>query len=162
MNTRPLLIIAALVQNTSGCSSKDAPAACNELASPAAVTVSVQSAAAAPAKSGGDIVDGQYLLTKATVYADAPTGTTAFPRTMSASFILSASTLQWVGSTDGEERRFSSSFSHSGYYIYTIESCPTDGSEDSYMYTASGAELRLYPDWASLTIPTTELVFTRR
>jgi hypothetical protein len=93
---------------------------------------------------GGDIVDGTYELVAVTYYGDAA----ALPDTeIQTVFEIDGNTMQQVGSIDGEELRYTSTFSTSGTTVTTRDSCPA-ALTSRFEYTATADRFYIYDERA--------------
>lgn len=89
-----------------------------------------------------------------------PGGSTTSPAgTASAVFEITGQTMQQVGSIDGTEKRYTSTFTISGITVSTTDTCPAPDT-GSHQFTATPAEFRIYDDTGSNG--TLEQTYTRR
>jgi hypothetical protein len=152
------LVVAVLSLASYACSSDSPPAgapACNTLLNDGPTVTLRGSSAMAPVPAGGTVVDGVYELTAATLYGvvDVPL------RTISAVFAISGTTMQQVGTIDGEEKRYTSTFGTKGTLITTIDSCPSGTTPSVHSFTATATELRVYDATVSESF---EQTYTKR
>jgi hypothetical protein len=112
---------------------------CNTLVSDAPSVTSTTSSAKVPTAAGGAIADGTYVLTSMTVYSALP-----IPgMTLSSLLQITGTTIQQVATVNGEEKRFTTSFSPAGASLAMMDICPTPKS-GNYTFTATPTELRMY------------------
>jgi len=152
------ILLAALL---AACSSdKPAPAddnsACNSLLNDGPTIGFAVQPGSNPTATAGTIVDGTYELSQANVYF-APAGYSNSSM-LSAVFQISGNTIQQVGSIDGEERRYTSSYSINGVTLSTTDTCP-EPSSDSFAYTATPTELHILQASGGITL---QQIFTKR
>jgi hypothetical protein len=112
---------------------------CNALVSDAPSVMSTNSPGKVPAATGGTLSDGTYVLSSMTVYTAMP-----FPGIMVSSMMqVSGNTIQQVANMNGEEKRFTTSFTIAGASIAMMDTCPTRKS-GNYTFSATPTELRMY------------------
>lgn len=128
-----------------GCSSGSdgTGGACNSLVNDAPLVTLSAVADTAPAPAGGSIAGGIYELSAMTLYTG-PGGSTVAPdMTASAVIQIAGQTMQQVGSIDGAEKRYTSTFTISGTTISTTDTCPAPDT-GSHSLTATSTEFRIY------------------
>jgi hypothetical protein len=133
-------------------------AACNTLVDDGPDVSFVAMATAAPVPTGGTIAEGTYELSALTLYTGPGGSTTAPGGTFSAVFEISGNTMQQVGSEDGVEKRYTSTFTISGSTVSTVDSCPVSDSS-THSLSATPTELRIYD---SGTVGTLEQAYAKR
>jgi len=97
-----------------------------------------------------------YELSQANVFS--PPAGYSNASMLSAVFQISGDTIQQVRSIDGEERRYTSTYTLGGVSISTTDTSPEPAS-DSFAYTATPAELRLLAVNGGIQL---DQVFTKR
>jgi hypothetical protein len=134
------------------------PGGCNTLVDDASEITSTVLADNAGAPTGGRIADGTYALSAFTVHTESGGPTQATAERIGALFQIQGKTMQQVGTANGVEKRYTSTFVTSGSTITTTDSCPMPKTE-THSFTATGTELRLYD-----TVPdgTVEQIYSRR
>lgn len=131
------LVLGAWLMGAVGCSS-ESDTGCNSLPNDGRVVTAVaatplDAATIAPVGSGGRIPDGTYELTQATF--DGPSSDLPDLK-VQAVIQVAGNTMQQVGSVNGEEFRYTSTYSLSGSTITTTDSCPAaDTSTDGFSLT---------------------------
>jgi len=153
--TRLLLVVVALALGSYACTAETGrPFLCNTLVNDGPTITVMTSSDPAPVPLGGGLVDGTYDFSAGTFYGPA----TVDVPTIRAVLEISGRTMQQVGSIDGDERRYSSTWSISGTTLSTTDTCPTSYSE-SFEFTATATELRIYGELDSGIL---EQIYTRR
>jgi len=132
--------------------------ACNTLADDGPGVVPRAVASAAPNPMGGAITDGTYVLSGIVLYTGPGGSTTAPNGTFSAVTQISGGKMLQVGTVNGTETRYASTFTTSGTTISTNDTCPSPKSE-THSFTASTTELRIYDSAAGGTL---EQAFSKR
>jgi hypothetical protein len=122
----------------------DRPAAragskCNALVGDAPAITSTNSPAQVPTPAGGTLSDGTYVLTSTTIYTALP-----FPGMKLRSVMqITGNTIQQVATMNGDEKRFTTSFTTAGSSIVMTDTCPARKT-GTYTFTATPTELRMY------------------
>lgn len=133
-----------------GCSGSDSgsdkktgePAeACNALVDDGPTVVVSLLTKPAPSGIGGELLDGTYELTSATLY-DESGGATPMTK-LSAVYVFEGGVVQQVGHTDGVEERYTSTYTTSGTTISTTDTCPKPDS-GTYGFSATPEDFRIY------------------
>jgi hypothetical protein len=154
-----LFFVCAWAAAVAGCSSdSSAPAStvCNTLTDDGPTITLMAIIGQAPTPAGGTVVDGTYVLAATTLYTAA---TTMIPPTTSSAVIqIAGSTMQQVGQINGQEKRYTSTFTVTGTSVATTDTCPAP-SMGSHQYTATATELRIYD---ANPIGTLEQKYTKR
>ena len=150
-----LFVVASLI-SFAGCSSDNsgAQAACNSLVNSAPSVSGTMVAAAPPVPVGGAIIDGSYVLSALTSYTGPGGSTGSLTDGISTLLVISGTTMQQVGSINGQELRYTTTISTSGTTISTVDTCPAP-STSQHGYTASATELRIYNTSSSQTLEQT-------
>jgi len=113
--------------------------ACNALAGDAPAVTTTSSSAKVPPAAGGQLSDGTYVLSAMTIYTPLPIPSMSLSTVMQ----VTGSTIQQVATMNGQEKRFTTSFSTSGSSITMADTCPVAKS-GIYGYTATPTEFRMY------------------
>ena len=151
-----LFFAGAWAAAVAGCSSDSSAPACNTLTDDGPTITLMAVVGQAPTPAGGTVVDGTYVLAATTLYTAA---TTMIPPTTSSAVIqIAGSTMQQVGLINGQEKRYTSTFTVTGTTVATTDTCPAP-SMGSHQYTATTTELRIYD---SATIGTLEQKYAKR
>jgi hypothetical protein len=134
------------------CSSSSAQGTpCNTLVDDGPKVPATEIAAAAPTPAGGAIADGTYQLTAVTAYSGPGGSTLGVALTASEVQTISGMTIQEDGILNGQESRYTTTFTTSGTTLSTSDTCPSP-STASHGYTATATELRIYDAKMGLTI----------
>src|SRR6185503_20251689 len=105
------LALFGLMPACSDDSPKPKAKACNDLVNDAPEVGYTEVAGAAPTPSGGAIVDGRYVISALNLYAL----TVPVPDSVARGvFAIEGNEMQQVGELDGEETRYTSTFTTSG------------------------------------------------
>jgi hypothetical protein len=132
----PLLLVP---QSATADGAARARSTCNALVGDAPSVTSTNSPAKAPTPAGGTLSDGTYVLTSTTIYTALP-----FPGMKLSSLMqIAGNTIQQVATMNGEEKRFTTSFTTAGSAIVMTDTCPVRKS-GTYTFTATPSELRMY------------------
>jgi hypothetical protein len=110
--------------------------ACNDLVDDAPTVVAMTVAETAPSPAGGTIADGTYALTAMNAYSGAGGATGDLGIMASAVMTISGMTMQQAGQINGQEKRYTSTFTTSGTTIMTMDTCPAPNT-DMHSYTAT-------------------------
>jgi hypothetical protein len=152
----------ALILALAACSSKKDPpeetgsTACNRLIDDGptiGVTVRVEDH---QDQTGGTIVDGVYELTEVAVF-NPPSGYTN-DTLLSAVFQITGNTIQQVGHINGEESRYTSTYTTLRHTITTTDTCPEPATA-TFAYTATPTGFRIGEASTGLIV---DQVFTKR
>src|SRR5437762_4336659 len=127
-----LLVCVGALSAMGGCSSDSSPAstACNTLTDDGPTITLMAVMGQAPTPAGGTVVDGTYVLAATTLYTAA---TTIPPTTSSAVIQIAGSTMQQVGQINGQEKRYTSTFTVTGTTVETTDTYTTP-SRGSHQY----------------------------
>jgi hypothetical protein len=156
---RLILIIVALAFALWACSSDNASSSagtCNTLVNDAPMVTLMVVVGAPPVPGGGMIVDGTYVGAAATLYASA--GANVPPTTFSAVIQIAGNSMQQVGTINGMEKRYTSTFTVSGTTVTTSDSCPAP-SMGSHLFTATATQISIYD---TTSLGTFEQRYTKR
>jgi hypothetical protein len=155
-----LACFGASIVLSQACSSSDTapPApACNTLVNDGPTVSLTVVLTAAPPANGGTVVDGTYVLSKATLYTNGVTVTPP-PNAFSAVLQMAGHTMQQVGSINGAESRYTSTFTVSGSNVTTEDTCPAPKST-TYQFTATATLLTIS---GASTVGTVEQTYMKR
>jgi hypothetical protein len=120
---------------------------------------------AAPTPLGGAIADGTYVLSATTLYLapGVPQTPTNMPSdtlgTYSMVFEFKGNTIRSVGTLNGNEKRYVTTFTTSGSTIFEKDICPLPEDSTSRSFTAYEREIRFYMPSKHGTL---EFVLTKR
>lgn len=139
---------------------------CNDLVQEGAFVTSVKSAPPAPARTGGTIVPGKYVITAVNAYTDSDAGGDS--TALAATVVVSGNKFDTVSSIQGGATyRATSTFTTNGNQFTGTFVCyypPLDGGvpsgSASQEFTAKPTELRTYLDFGALGI--LEYVYTKQ
>jgi hypothetical protein len=131
--------------------SSDLPGgACNDLAVPPLITATVVNGRrpASEVETGGTLLDGEYTLTKLTVYkySSLPSGLDAFGMNMRLRNGIVDTALVASGAGGMDQERLSERLTVVGNKITTTPLCPADGVLEESLFTTNGAMLRMSQD----------------
>jgi hypothetical protein len=101
-----------------------------------------------PEPMGGEIADGTYELVEIIYFGDAAALPSAEIQTV---FEIDGNTMQQVGSIDGEEMRYTSTFTTSGSTITTRDTCPAVLTS-RFEYTATEDRFYIYDERAGAVL----------
>jgi hypothetical protein len=160
MKARSILALPCLafLLAATGCgsSSSNSPT-CNALPADGPAVAAMISTATPPVPSGGTPTDGTYNLSALTLYTTAPV--TAPTSTISAVFQIKGNTVQAVEVIDGQEKHYTSTFTASATSFTISDSCPAPTAAQSYPYTATSTQLRIF---STTTAGFVEQTYTKR
>ena len=129
-------------------------------------TVTVREGAMAPPRPlGGTITDGTYVLSATTLYLapGVPPTPTSMPSdtlgTYSMVFEFKGNRILSVGTSNGKETRYVTTFTTSGTTIFEKDICPLPEESSSRSFTAYERELRFYMPSKHGTL---EFILTKR
>lgn len=120
---------------------------------------------AAPRPLGGTITDGTYVLSATTLYLapGVPPTPTNMPSdalgTYSMVFEFKGNTMLSVGTLNGKEKRYVTTFTTSGTTIFEKDICPLTEESNTRSFTAYERELRFYMPSQHGTL---EFILTKR
>lgn len=153
--TRALPLTLALA-TTPGCSMGEESPACNHLVNDGPTVMATTLTTAPPTPTGGMVVDGLYELTASNLFG-APAGFSSSD-TFNAVFEVEGNVMQQVGRINGDERRYTSTYTISGSTISTVDTCPAPDS-GSYGISADATGFTIYTTQSGLTL---EQVYRKR
>jgi hypothetical protein len=136
----------------------DAPPECNKLANLGSPVPGNLVANAAPAPTGGTLVDGTYVLTKYQVYTGPGGQSGPSGQSLASTLALAGSTYEAVSSTGGSDTRVNGTFTTSGTSYTATVTCP-GGPTTALGYTFDGTT---FVQLGNVGVNTLELTYTKR
>ena len=130
--------------------------ACNTLVNDGPTVSLMLSTATAPPATGGTVVDGTYVLSGATAYTNG--GVTAPPTSFRAVMQIAGNIMQQVGTFNGAEQRYTSTFSTSGSNVTTMDTCPAPKTA-THQFIATATNIHIID---SSAVGTVEQTYTKR
>ena len=115
--------------------------ACNDVAVPE-VVAEMGVVGAAPAMTGGTVIDGSWKMTKSEKYGVATAGPDGV--TLGQRIVVSGTSMQSVATAFGAVARWNASFSTGGTDLALKETCGPSPLPTLYSYSASPTQLQLY------------------
>jgi hypothetical protein len=127
---------------------------CNDLVDDTPTVAAMTVAEAAPSPMGGTIADGMYALTAMTAYAGPGGSTGDLGITASVVMTIAGATMQQAGQINGQEKRYTSTFTTSGTTVMTMDTCPAPNT-DTHSYTATSTALTVIDTASGYTLAQT-------